>query len=209
MGLTICWGQEAPYIVHKPIQWNEDRERLSLEYLLKRQGIHTDSARIEPRIVVVHYTENMSVTATFKTFNPINLPGRKDLQAASALNVSSQFVVGRDGTIYQFLPETYFARHTIGLNYCAIGIENIGSLKHPLTNAQLDANVKLIAYLKHKYPIEYVIGHHEYQVFKPTLWWRETNPTYITKKRDPGNKFMVALREKLGMNKEIKVTQLP
>lgn len=205
----ISFGQNKPYIVERPITWNTDRERLSLEYMLKRHGIHADTALIEPKIVVVHFTENMSVNGTVKTFNPIYLPGRRDLQAASNLNVSAQFVVGRDGTIYQLMPDNFFARHTIGLNYCAIGIENIGTSKNPLTKAQLNANAQLIAYLKTKYPIEYVIGHHEYQAFNKTLWWKETNPTYITRKRDPGNAFMVSLREKLGMSKKLKVIPIP
>lgn len=202
-------GQNKPYIVERPITWNSDRERLSLEYMLNRHGIHADTALIEPKIVVVHFTENMSVNATVRTFDPIYLPGRKDLQAASNLNVSAQFVVGRDGTIYQLLPANFFARHTIGLNYCAIGIENIGTSKNPLTKAQLLANVRLIQYLKTKYAIEYVIGHHEYQMFNKTLWWKETNPTYITQKRDPGNTFMFSLREWLGMSKKLEVLPIP
>lgn len=206
---TWSRAQTKPYIIQRPVQWDVDRERLSLEYLLKRHNIQTDTALIEPRIVVVHYTENMSVNATFKTFDPVLLPGRKDLQTASSLNVSAQFIIGRNGSIYQLLAENQFGRHTIGLNYCAIGIENIGTSKNPLTKEQLIANAKLIAYLRKKYPIEYVIGHHEYQAFDKTLWWKETNPTYITRKRDPGDKFMHALRKKLGLPVELKVIPLP
>ena len=202
-------GQTKPTVIKRPIQWDADRERLSLEYLLKRHGIHTDTALIEPGIVVVHYTENMSVNATIKTFNPVFLPGRRDLQTASSLNVSAQFVIGRDGRIYQLLEENQFARHTIGLNYCAIGIENIGTPNNPLTEKQLQANTKLIKYLRKKYAIEYVIGHHEYQAFKKTMWWKESNPTYITQKRDPGDKFMHALRKELGLPVTLKITPLP
>ncbi|MBL1410216.1 N-acetylmuramoyl-L-alanine amidase [Sphingobacterium faecale] len=202
-------AQTKPIVVKRPIQWDADRERLSLEYLLKRHGIRADTALIEPRIVVVHYTENMSVNATFKTFNPVFLPGRRDLQTASSLNVSAQFIIGRDGRIYQLLEENQFARHTIGLNYCAIGIENIGTPRNPLTEKQLQANTKLIKYLREKYAIEYVIGHHEYQAFKKTLWWKETNPTYMTSKRDPGDKFMHALRKELGLPATLKIAPLP
>lgn len=203
------YGQTKPYIIHRPIEWTAERERLSLEYLLKRHGLSIDSARIDPRIVVVHYTANMSVTATLKTFKPTLLPGRKDLQGASQLNVSSQYVVGRDGQIYQLMPDNYFARHTIGLNYCAIGIENIGSAKYPLTKAQLQANTKLISYLRDKYNIDYVIGHHEYEKFKGTMWWKETNPTYLTKKQDPGTTFMQNLRSNLGLPKKLNIVSLP
>jgi len=202
-------AQTKPDMVQMPIQWDADRERLSLEYMLKRHNVSMDSAVIAPRIIVVHYTENNSVRATFKTFDPVFLPGRRDLQSASSLNVSAQYVVGREGTIYQLMPENRFARHTIGLNYCAIGIENIGSLKKPLTAAQLQANYLLIAYLRAKYPIAYVIGHHEYTVFRKTKWWKETNPTYITRKRDPGDTFMQALRKKLGLPERLTISQLP
>ena len=42
------------------------------------------------------------------------------------LNVSSHYLVDRDGTIYQLTPETILNRHAIGVNWCSIGIENIG-----------------------------------------------------------------------------------
>ncbi|WP_238387167.1 N-acetylmuramoyl-L-alanine amidase [Sphingobacterium olei] len=207
-GFSLLKAQQKPLIYKRPITWNSERERLSLEYLLKRHGVHTDTALIIPRMVVVHWTGNMSVNATVKTFNPVYLPGRKDLQTASTLNVSTQFVIGRNGTIYQLLPENFFARHTIGLNYCAIGIENIGSAQNPLTEAQLNSNTKLIKYLRSKYAIEYVIGHHEYQAFNGTIWWKEMNPTYITAKTDPGDKFMHSLRARLGLDKQLKVPHL-
>ncbi len=35
-------------------------------------------------------------------------------------------MVDRDGTRYRLMPETYMARHVIGLNYYSIGIENVG-----------------------------------------------------------------------------------
>ncbi|WP_437920177.1 N-acetylmuramoyl-L-alanine amidase [Sphingobacterium sp. LRF_L2] len=194
------FAQDRPTIVQRPITWNAKRERLSLEYLQERHGIKNNSVDILPQIVVVHWTDVLSVTKTIRVFDPVELPGRANLQKASSLNVSAQFVVGRDGTIYQLLPETTFARHTIGLNYCAIGIENIGSARYPLTEAQLNANTALIKYLMSKYPIEYVIGHNEYQSFKDTKWWKEVDPNYFTDKDDPGSDFMGRLRLNLGLN---------
>ena len=112
--------------------------------------------------------------------------------------MSSQFVIDRDGTIYQLLPETYMARHTIGLNYTAIGIENIADGNDlPMTDAQLSANARLIRYLAGKYPIEFVLGHSEYQAFKGTRWWKERDANYITEKNDPDPAFMQRLRGQL------------
>ncbi|WP_286861763.1 MULTISPECIES: N-acetylmuramoyl-L-alanine amidase [Sphingobacterium] len=202
---TVLFAQ-SPKIVQKPITWNQERIQLSLDYLKNRHGLNQSAPTIQPKMVVVHWTANNSVKATFNTFNPVKLPGRPELTKASALNVSSQYVIDRDGTIYQFLPDTIFARHTIGLNYCAIGIENIGSRQNPLTDAQLKANEELIRYLSKMYPIEYVIGHHEYQRFKKTSWWKETDPKYITGKDDPGDKFMQRLRKHLA---NLKLNPLP
>jgi N-acetylmuramoyl-L-alanine amidase len=201
--LAIChlsWAQELK-IIQTPITWNAERERLSVEYLKVRHGIKQDRPIITPQIVVVHWTANSSVKATFNTFNPVLLPGRPELTKASKLNVSSQYVIDRDGAVYQLLPDTIFARHTIGLNYCAIGIENIGSEKNPLTDAQLQANKMLIDQLAHKYPIELVIGHLEYKQLKKTKWWKETDPNYITGKSDPGLDFMKRLRSQLSDKK--------
>jgi N-acetylmuramoyl-L-alanine amidase len=105
--------------------------------------------------------------------------------------------VDRDGTIFRLLPDTTFARHTIGLNYTAIGIENIGGPEAPLTKAQLNANAELIRYLHKKHQLTYVIGHHEYYAFQGTDIWKETDPDYLTQKQDPGDRFMKKLRKKL------------
>lgn len=197
--LHLVSAQDRPYIVQRPINWDAQRDSLSLDYLKNRHGIAAPTVEIVPKMVVVHWTDVLSVNKTIRVFDPVKLPGRPSLQKASALNVSAQFVIGRDGSIFQLLPETTFARHTIGLNYCAIGIENIGSSRYPLTEAQLQANTALIKYLMAKYPIEYVIGHHEYQIFKDTAWWKETDPGYLTKKTDPGDEFMNQLRLNLGL----------
>lgn len=198
-------GQERPVIVQRPITWNLERQELSLSYLKERHGLVQAQAEIVPKIIVVHWTDVMSVEKTLKTFNPVRLPGRANLQKASMLNVSAQFVIGRDGTIFQLLPENAFARHTIGLNYCAIGIENIGSARNPLTAEQLSANLALIKYLQAKYKIEYVIGHHEYQIFRKTSYWKETDPNYITQKSDPGDIFMIKLRTALGLSPKLNI----
>jgi len=196
--LAFACSPKATFrIIDKPITWNEEREQLSLQYLKERHGLDKTSASIEPQMVVVHWTAIDNIEVTFDVFNPTTLGGRADLTGASNLNVSSQFLIDRDGTIFRFLPDTTFARHVIGLNYLAIGIENIGSDNMPLTKAQLKSNELLIRYLKRKYPIDYVIGHHEYQNFQTTDLWKENDPNYRTVKSDPGDKFMNQLRKKL------------
>ncbi len=93
------------------------------------------------------------------------------------------------------MPDTLMARHVIGLNHCAIGIENVGDGQdHPLTEAQLEANVRLIRQLAEQYPIDYVIGHYEYPRFIDHPLWMEKDPDYLTEKDDPGDAFMDRLR---------------
>lgn len=191
-------AQSTFRIFDKPIVFDAERKRLSLEYLEKRHGLKQDRPTIKPIMIVLHWTAIPTVEQTFDAFNKSRLPGaRKEIATASSLNVSSQFVIDRDGTVFRLLPDTVFARHVIGLNYCAIGVENIGSEKNPLTPAQLVANEKLIRYLKRKYPIQYVIGHYEYTRFKGTDLWKESDPTYNTQKTDPGVDFMRRIRERI------------
>jgi beta-N-acetylhexosaminidase len=137
----------------------------------------------------------MSFNKSFKRLQPQKLlTDRKDIAKASALNVSAQFLVARDGTIYRLMPENWMARHVIGLNYSSIGVENVGGKSNKvddLTKAQKIANVKLVKYLKKKYPsIEYLIGHHEYKQMQSTSLWLEKDEGYRTIKADPGDKFM-------------------
>lgn len=188
----------ATFRIHeKPVINNDERKQLSLEYLRMRHGINKEQATIEPKMVVVHWTEIYSLESTFDAFNSPRLSGRANLQTASNLNVLAHFLVDRDGTVFRLIPDTLFARHTIGLNYMAIGIENIGGSKAPLTQAQVKSNAELIDYLSRKYNIEYVIGHHEYYDFKKTPLWKETDPNYLTEKVDPGPEFMRELRKEL------------
>ena len=184
-------------IFEKPVIFDEERERLSVEYLQKRHGIEAEDSSIDPRMIVVHWTEISTLEDTWHFFNSPYLDARPDILAASALNVSAHFLVDRDGTIFRLLPDTTFARHTIGLNYMAIGIENIGGSDAPLTRAQLMANEQLIRYLYERHSIEWVIGHHEYYAFRDSNLWMETDPDYLTYKIDPGDRFMKRLRKRL------------
>lgn len=183
-------------IVSKPIHFGETRKELTLDYI----HVHYDSTAqdilIDPQVIVVHWTAIPTFEATFATFDPDTLPAaRAGISRGGRVNVSSQFSVDRDGTIYQLMPDNWMARHTIGLNRIAIGIENVGSNDLPLTDAQLDADEWLVRHLKAKYPgIKYLIGHHEYLEFRGTPLWAEKDSSYHTSKIDPGDEYMDRLR---------------
>lgn len=182
--------------IEKPIVYNAEREKLSLEYLKTRHGLIQDKPTISPKIIVLHYTASGTLLSNFNYFNNVQIEnGRKLNKDQSKLNVSAHYLIDRDGTIYHLMKDTLLARHTIGLNYCAIGVENIGSKEQPLTEAQVQANAQLVRELCSKYKIEYLIGHSEYIKFRNTSLWKETNPKYITYKEDPGSKFLVEVRK--------------
>ncbi|MEM1136490.1 MAG: peptidoglycan recognition family protein [Bacteroidota bacterium] len=186
-------------IIDKPIIWDDKRKNLSLAYLKQRHLLNLDSPYINPKIIVVHHTVIPTLAGTMRAFMQPELPNaREAIKGASQLNVSSQFVIDQDGTIYRLLPETAFARHVIGLNYCAIGIENVGGTEAvPLTKSQLKSNIKLIKYLAEKYAIEYLIGHYEYTKFSNSVIWKEVDENYRTKKNDPSEAFMANIRKKV------------
>ncbi|MCY0975948.1 peptidoglycan recognition family protein [Chryseobacterium wangxinyae] len=182
-------------VINKPINYSPERISLSLEYLKEHHGLTQKSPIIIPKMIVLHYTAGGTVESNFKYFNKTHLENaRNTLKKQSTLNVSSQYIVDRDGTIYQLMEPNMFARHTIGLNYCAIGVENIGSKKQPLTEKQVAANAQLVRYLTQKYKIEYLIGHSEYGVFRNSKLWKESDPKYFTGKEDPGKDFMSKVR---------------
>jgi N-acetyl-anhydromuramyl-L-alanine amidase AmpD len=123
---------------------------------------------------------------------------RKALARAGAVNVSSHYIVDRDGTIYRIQPETRFARHCIGMNHIAIAIENVGDEnKFPLTDAQVAADAALIRDLVHRFPhITQVLGHHEVTTVHPASY-QELDPKYRNDKPDPGKRFMTLVRAKI------------
>ncbi|NAS13210.1 peptidoglycan recognition protein family protein [Poritiphilus flavus] len=184
-------------IIDKPITFDEERERLTLQYLADRYGLEQSSPEIVPKMIVLHWTVIPTFEESFEAFDNATLPDwRPDIQNRSGLNVSAHFMVDRDGTIYRLMPETTMARHVIGLNHCAIGIENIGGTDDlPLTKKQLKSNIWLVDYLADKYDISYLIGHYEYTLFEGHELWLEKDEGYRTVKDDPGIEFMESVRK--------------
>jgi N-acetyl-anhydromuramyl-L-alanine amidase AmpD len=195
----------GPTLLQKPLPWDEERERLTVAYRKQHQGYTGEDSKIEPRVVVLHWTGGSTATSAWNTFAPTRAANaRPELAAAGEVNVSAHFLVDRDGTIQQLLPEDRMARHCIGLNHISIGIENVGSAdlggdpaKWPLTQAQVQANVALIRSFAKRWPIERVIGHLEYRKLEGSSYFLELDPNYRTGKPDPGAAFMQSVRKEL------------
>lgn len=188
---------KAPAVVDKPVRFGPERERLTREYIKERYGAGGEGVSLSPRVLVLHWTGSSDLEASFSFMDPETLPeARADIAAGGRLNVSAHFLVGRDGTVYRLMPETRMARHTIGLNLSAIGVENVGGKDgDDLTPAQARANAWLARELKDRYPaLEYLIGHHEYLRFEGHPLWLERSAAYRTRKSDPGERFMGEVR---------------
>ena len=181
----------APVIIDRPVRLTEYRKQLIREYAFQHYG--EEFTEIVPQAVIVHWMESPEADGVYDYFY-------RETRNDGTLNVCSQFLVDRDGTIFRLTPETMLDRHAIGYNWCAIGIENVGGTanREDLTEAQLQANVLLIRYLQEKYPtVRYVWGHYQQTLAKKNGLFRENVSDYFHGKVDPGPKFMKALHKKL------------
>jgi len=180
---------------------------LTSEYCQRNYGF--SGYRLDsPKMVVVHHTVIPTLRQTLALFQRDELaPNRKFINRFSPLNVGIHYVIDRDGTIYNLLPDTIIARHIIGFNHVSLGIENVAATKEDLTEAQLKSNAALVNALKSKHPtIQYLIGHDEYnntdlphyELFKSL---DENYQPYD--KPDPGEKFMTDLRYQLLENHKL------
>ncbi len=155
-----------------------------------------------PRIVVVHYTAIPDLQATLDLFKRdfIN-ESRDDIKNFSQLNVGIHYVVAKDGKIFTLIPDSVVARHVIGFNHVALGIENVAADSSDLTPAQLESNVALIKFLANKYrTIQFVVGHDESsnRDLPHFRFFLAKNAAYQPHgKADPGPNFMALLRTRL------------
>lgn len=167
-----------PKVSFDPIPYDRERKRQMANYSNRHYGEH--EWRLEPRAIVLHYTASSTYESAFSTFAS-NAPA-----LGESPGVCSQFVVDKDGTIYQLTRLYVRCRHTIGLNHVSIGIEmvqeQLGS-SHSSSEAILDrreqarAAVRLTAWLKQRYGIDSrdVLGHsmaNDSHLFKDLSGWR-------------------------------------
>ncbi|MEO9870087.1 peptidoglycan recognition protein family protein [Ekhidna sp.] len=181
--------------------FSEVKKELTKSYSSKHYGLDTYLID-QPKMIVVHHTVIPTLEETIELFKQNHLAkNRTDIANYSSLNVGIHYVIDRDGSIYNLLPDSVMARHIIGFNHVSIGIENVARSSDELTVKQLTSNALLIQYLTAKYSsIEYLIGHDEYtqQELPHFKLFLELDSTYYPHdKPDPGPVFMKSLREKL------------
>jgi N-acetyl-anhydromuramyl-L-alanine amidase AmpD len=148
-----------PAITRRFIPLTQQRRRDTAAYARRHYGHATTT--VEPHVIVEHWTQNGSVQETWNVFAP-NVP---DAELGERPGTCAQFVIARSGRIFQLTPITFLCRHTVGLNWAAIGIEHVGFSDAELLGnaAQLRASLRLTRWLRCRYeiPVRDVIGHAE------------------------------------------------
>jgi N-acetylmuramoyl-L-alanine amidase len=148
-----------PHIVWKPIPFGATRVAETAAYSQRHYGVRT--AVLKPRAVVEHVTATSSFTSAFNTFTA-DVP---DAELHELPGTCAHFVIDRDGTIYQLVRLNLRCRHTVGLNWAAIGIEHVGLSDAQVLGdaAQMRSSLALTLWLMARYriPLANVIGHNE------------------------------------------------
>jgi N-acetylmuramoyl-L-alanine amidase len=149
-----------PAITRWPIPFGPKRKREMAAYSERHYGEHTWRLR-NPRVIVEHMAETGSAAAVHNTFAP-DVP---DVELHELPNVCSHFVVSSSGRIFQFVNLRTRCRHTVGLNWTAIGIEHTGFADSDALGdrSQMHASLRLTQYLRCRFHISVhnVIGHAE------------------------------------------------
>jgi N-acetylmuramoyl-L-alanine amidase len=152
-----------PRIISDPIPFGPERKAQMVAYVRRHYGsFMTPTYKlVDPHVIVIHYTETPTFQATYNTFAPDTPdPELHELPATCA-----HYVIDKGGGIHQLVPLDVMCRHTVGLNWTAIGIEHVANSDGEVLNdpAQIGASLRLVRWLRCRYHIAVrnVIGHNE------------------------------------------------
>lgn len=149
-------------IVQSPIPYPASRKAEMAMYSKAHYGTLTYA--LLPKQIVLHFTATTTYASAWNTFAQ-DTPNRGELPGTCA-----QFIVDKDGTIHQLVPEDVRCRHAVGLNHVALGIEMVqetGIGAHWADQqilgrtAQIDSVLRLVRWLQHEHGIATsdVLGH--------------------------------------------------
>ncbi len=169
-------GFNRPKIKWDPIPFGGKRKRQTAEYSKRHYG-KSEWRLQNPKQIVIHYTVTSTYPPVFNTF------AANEPSLGERPGVCTQFVVDKDGTIYQLVDAETRCRHAIGLNHRSIGIEIVqeanGSPERSILNRrrQRVAAQKLAGWLGERYEIrtDDVIGHamvNDSRYFEDRQGWR-------------------------------------
>jgi hypothetical protein len=175
-----------PRIKADPIPYGKDRKHQMARYSKRHYGQPRWHLR-NPKVIVLHFTAGPSYQSAWQTFAS-NAPNGGELPG-----VCSHFVVSKNGGIHRTVRPSIRCRHTIGLNYTAIGVEMVqeaGSSSHWADtqilhrHRQIHGALRLVGWLKQRYGIKMrnVIGHamaNESPLFKDLEGWRNDHTDWL------------------------------
>jgi hypothetical protein len=152
-----------PAIHDDPISYGAHRRAEMAAYSKRHYG-DREWRLDDPRVIVLHFTATDSYSAVWSTFDS-NAPNMGE-----SPGVCSHYVIEQDGTIDELVPPRLRCRHTIGLNYTAVGIEMVqatGRGSHwadqqiLARGPQIRSALRLVRWLQGRYsiPAGEVIGH--------------------------------------------------
>jgi N-acetylmuramoyl-L-alanine amidase len=147
-------------VVQRPIPFGEERRQDMRRYAVRHYGIDDHRLR-RPRVIVQHYTATDGFAPVYNHF-ATNAP---DPELHELPGICAHYVIDRDGTAYQLVSTRTMCRHTVGLNWTAIGIEHVGRSDGQVlgNRRQMAASLRLTRMLQGRYGIatRNVIGHNE------------------------------------------------
>ena len=150
----------APPIKVTPIPYGAKRKREMAAYSERHYGHRAWRLR-HPRVIVEHMAQAGGVAAVRNAF----APDHPDPELHELPNVCSHFVVSGTGRIYRLVNLRTRCRHTVGLNWTAIGIEHVGYGDGDVLGDRraLRASLRLTQWLRCRFGIRVrdVIGHAE------------------------------------------------
>jgi N-acetylmuramoyl-L-alanine amidase len=149
-----------PPINKKLIPYPKKRKREMAAYSKRHYGQFKWRLN-NPKVIVIHYAEAGSISAIYNTFRT----DQPDVEFHELPNVCSHYAVSASGAVYKFVPPTIRCRHTVGLNWTAIGVEHVGFSDQDILGrpAQLNGSLKFVQWLRCRFGIsvDNVIGHNE------------------------------------------------
>jgi beta-N-acetylhexosaminidase len=152
-----------PPIVWDPIPFGSKRKAETAAYVRRHYGTFMKPTwrLIDPHVIVIHFTDSPDFSSTYNTFAP-DVP---DSELHELPGTCAHFVIDRAGVIHQLVSLGTMCRHTVGLNWTAIGIEHVGYSDRQVLNdrSQFTASLRLVRWLRCRYkiPVGDVIGHNE------------------------------------------------
>jgi len=151
---------KKPPINKKLIPYPKKRKREMAGYSKRHYGQYKWRLN-NPKVIVIHYAVAGSIGAIFNTFRT----DQPDVEFHELPNVCSHYAVAASGAVYKFVPPTMRCRHTVGLNWTAIGVEHVGFSDQDILGrpAQLNGSLQFVQWLRCRFgiPVNNVIGHNE------------------------------------------------